>query len=142
MTVSTAYAMPVFTAARRVRKAEVVESSVRPVDPYAVLLACWVDFMRVDDRDLGSRGMRLMGDSEDDRTVHDHQRLADIKTGESVNAMVDSLSTFHRWAIYRSQGISSAWRFPNASYAEVLEEARAELEKKLRSHVATRLHFS
>jgi hypothetical protein len=127
---------------RRVRKSEVQASTIRAVDPYAVLMACWVDFMNVDDRDLGSRGMRLKGDCEDDRTVNDHQRLADIKTGESVNAMVDSLTTIHRWAIYKSQGIASAWRFQNADYETVLLEARDDLEKKLRTHIATRLYFS
>ena len=85
--------------------------------------------------------MKLAGDCEAGRDVHQEQRLADIRMGEAVNAMVESLSIQYRWAIYRSQGISTAWRFQNASYADVLTAARDELEKKLRAHVATRLYF-
>jgi hypothetical protein len=127
---------------RRVRRAEVVRPAFNKPDPYTQLLAYWSDYMRVDDRDLGSRGMKLASDAEDDRDVHAQQRAADLKMGEAVNAMVDSLSMQHRWAIYKSQGIASAWRFPNARYEDVLTDARDELEKKLRMNVATRLQFS
>ena len=127
---------------RRVRREEVARPAFDKPDPYAMLLACWADFMRVDDRDLGSRGMKLATDAEVDRDVHAQQRLADLQLGAAVNAMVDSLSMQHRWAIYKSQGIASAWRFPNARYEDVLTDARDELEKKLRMNVATRLQFS
>lgn len=127
---------------RRVRKVEPVAPMFGQRDPYSILMACWVDFMRVDDRDLGARGMKLVSGAEVDRDVHTEQYLADLKIGEAVNAMVDSLTIQYRWAICRSQGISTAWRFQNADYAEVLESARDELEKKLQKHVATRLYFS
>lgn len=129
--------------ARRVRRAEVVQPAFSQPDPYAQLLACWVDFMRTDDRDLSAGGMKLAGDddAEPEVNVHDAQRAADLKTGDSVNAMVDSLAALHRWAIYKSQGISTAWRFPNADFATTLAAARDELEQKLRKNVATRLYF-
>jgi hypothetical protein len=127
---------------RRVRKAEAMQPAFDKPDPYGILMACWADFMRVDDRDLGSRGMKLASDAENDRDVHEQQRAADLKIGEAVNAMVDSLSIQHRWAICKSQGISRGWRFPNANYEVVLTEARDELENKLRKNLATRLHFS
>lgn len=57
--------------------------------------------------------------------------------GDAVNAMVDSLAMQHRWAIYKSQGISSTWRFLNARYEDALSDARDELEKKLCNNVAT-----
>jgi hypothetical protein len=127
---------------RRVRREEVARPAFDKPDPYGALMACWADYMRVDDRDLGSRGMKLASDAEEDRDVHAQQRAADLKIGEVVNAMVDSLSIQHRWAIYKSQGIASAWRFQNARYEDVLTDARDELEKKLRNNVATRLYFS
>lgn len=127
---------------RRVRREEAARPALDKPDPYAQLMAFWADYMRVDDRDLGSRGMKLASDADDDRDVHAQQRAADLKMGEVVNAMVDSLTIQHRWAIYKSQGIATAWRFPNARYEDVLTDARDELEKKLRNNVATRLQFS
>lgn len=127
---------------RRVRKAEVAQSTIRTTDPYAQCMDCWVDFMRVPNLDLSPRGMKLLGDAPPDANVHEAQYIADLKLGEAVNAMVDSLTMQHRWAIYKSQGIASAWRFPNARYEDVLMEARDELEKKLRGNVATRLYWA
>lgn len=127
---------------RRVRKAEVTQSTVRTADPYAECMACWADYMRTDDRDLGAGAMKLAGEGAIERDVHEQQRAADLKVGECVNAMVDSLQMRDRWAIYKSQGIASAWRFPNARYEDVLTDARDELEKKLRTNVATRLYWA
>jgi len=127
---------------RRVRKAEAPQSTVRAIDPYAICLACWSDYMRTDDRDLGAGGMKLTGESINERDLHEQQRAADLKIGESVNAMVDSLAMRDRWAIYKSQGMASTWRFPNARYEDVLTDARDELEKKLRNNVATRLYWA
>jgi hypothetical protein len=127
---------------RRVRREDVAPSTVVKPDPYALLMACWSDFMRTDDRDLGAGGMKLKGDGADDKDVHEQQLAADMKVGEAVNAMVDSLTALHRWAICKSQGISRGWRFPNADYELVLSEARDDLEKKLRNNVATRLYFA
>lgn len=129
-------------ALRRVRREEVARPTFAKPDPYGLLMACWADFMRTDDRDLSGSGMKLQSDAVADRNVHDDQRAADMKIGEAVNAMVDSLTIQHRWAIYKSQGISSAWRFQNAKYEDVLSDARDDLEKKLRNNVATRLYFS
>lgn len=134
----------IFTAPtlRRVRRAEVVQPAFDRPDPYAQLMACWVDYMRTDDRDLGAGGMKLESDAEPDVNVHDAQRAADMKIGEAVNAMVDSLAMLHRWAIYKSQGIATAWRFQNADFGATLTAARDELEQKLRKNVATRLYFA
>jgi len=130
------------SALRRVRREDVAKPAVNKPDPYLQLMACWVDYMRVDDRDLGSRGMQLATDAEPDSDVHAAQRAADLKLGETVNAMVDSLAMLHRWAIYKSQGIATAWRFANADYAHTLVDAREDLEDKLKKNIATRLYFS
>jgi len=126
---------------RRVRREEVTKPAFNKPDPYVLLMACWVDYMRADDRDLGAGGMKLASDVEPDRNVHDSQRAADLKTGEAVSVMIDSLSALHRWAICKSQRISKGWRFPNADYSATLEAARSELEEKLKKHVATRMYF-
>ena len=127
----------------RVRRAAPPAAAFNKPDPYSLLMDCWVSFMHTNDRDLGSRGMKLEGEGGAERVdPHEAQRLADIRTGETVNAMVDSLTIQHRWAIYKSQGISSAWRFQNAKYEDVLSDARDDLEKKLRNNIATLLYFS
>jgi hypothetical protein len=134
----------IFTAPtlRRGRRAQVVQPAFDRPDPYAQLMACWVDYMRTDDRDLGAGGVKLASDAEPDVNVHDAQRAADMQIGEGVNAMVDSLAMLHRWAIDKSQGIATAWRFQNADFGATLTAVREELELKLRKNVATRLYFA
>jgi hypothetical protein len=133
--------LPTAPTLRRVRKAEAAQPAFDKPDPYAILMACWVDYMNTDDRDLGAGRMRLNGEVIDELDVYEQQRAADLKMGAAVNAMVDSLTMQHRWAIYRSQGISTAWRFQNANYVDVLEAARAGLELKLKNNVATKIYF-
>lgn len=127
---------------RRVRREEVAKPAFRKPDPYVQLMACWVDYMRVDDRDLGSRGMKLESDAEPDVSVHDAQRTADLRMGEAVNAMIDSLTVLQRAAVYKSQGIATVWRFASSNYEVVLLQAREELEEKLKKNLATRTYFS
>lgn len=126
---------------RRVRREEVAKPAFQKPDPYGLLMAFWVDYMRVDDRDIGIGGMKLATDAEPDVNVHDAQRAADLKMGEAVNAMVDSLTVLQRAAVYKSQGMATAWRFASSNYEAVLLQAREDLEEKLRKHVATRLYF-
>jgi len=134
--------LPYAATLRRAPKEKPANQAFGQADPYATLMACWIDYMRVPDLHLSSKGMKLIGDAPPDATVGEAQYIADLKLGESVNAMVDSLTAQHRWAIYKSQGISTAWRFPNANYEAVLLDARDDLEKKLRKHVATRMYFA
>lgn len=126
---------------RRVRREEVAIPAFQKPDPYVQLMACWVDYMRVDDRDVGIGGMKLRSDAEPDVNVHDAQRGADLKMGEAVNAIVDSLTVLQRAAVYKSQGLATVWRFASSNYETVLLHAREDLEEKLRKHVATRLYF-
>lgn len=142
MTTAVTLNLPYAATLRRAPKEKPANQAFDQPDPYAMLMACWVDYMRTDDRDLGAGGMKLASDAPVEKDVHEQQRTADLKIGEAVNAMVDSLTIQHRWAIYKSQRLSAVWRFPNASYDEVLMAARDELEKKLKKNVATRLYFS
>jgi hypothetical protein len=47
-----------------------------------------------------------------------------------------------RAAIYKSQGMATAWRFASSNYEAVLLAAREELEEKLKKNLATRIYFS
>lgn len=142
MSLAITIGSPTGKTIRRAPKEPAANQAFGQVDPYAMLMACWVDYMRTDDRNLSTQGMKLASDAEVDRDVHTEQYLADLRIGEAVNAMVDSLTVQQRWAIYRSQGISTAWRFANANYEVVLLDARDSLEEKLKKNVATRLYFS
>jgi hypothetical protein len=126
---------------RRVRRDEVAKSAFQKPDPYVQMMACWLDYMRTDDRDLGIGGMKLASDAEPDVNVHDAQRAADLKVGEAVNAMVDSLAVLQCAAIYKSQGLSTAWRFASSNFEAVLLQAREDLEEKLKKNLATRIYF-
>lgn len=116
-------------------------------DGMSLCLDCWTAYMYRDDRDLGVSRMKLRGRGDNEphafieRDTEAEQYLADIKTGEAVNAMIDSLPMNQRWAIYKSQGITTQWRFNSVDYATVLTEAQAALEQKLRKNIATRIHF-
>jgi hypothetical protein len=127
---------------RRVRREDVVKPAFNKPEPYPLLMSVWLDYMRADDRDLGIGGMKLASDAEPDVNVHDAQRAADMKLGEAVNAMVDSLVVLQRAAIYKSQGIATAWRVGASNYETVLLAAREELEEKLKKNLATRIYFS
>jgi len=121
--------IPAPTPSRVRRTAPPALAFNRP-DPSSLLMDCWASFTHTNDHDLGSRGMKLKGEGGAERVdPNEAQRLADIKAGETVNAMVDSLTIQHRWAIYKSRGISRGWRFNNANHEEVLSAARDELKQ-------------
>jgi hypothetical protein len=140
-----AFAMPGIFATSSLRRAPKVEAA-KPAfdkpDPYAVLMACWVDYMNTDDRDLGAGRMRLNGEVISDLDVYEQQRAADLRMGAAVNAMVDSLCIQHRWAICKSQRIATVWRYADANYEAALMDARDALEEKLKNNVATKIYFA
>lgn len=96
------------------------------------------------DRDLGAQTMRGLagdGDGYGSGDVYEAQRRTDMRIGEATNAQIDNLSRIHYWAIYRACSIATAWKFPNADFIVVMEEARDELEKKLRKNICTAVLF-
>lgn len=113
-------------------------------DPVDLCLAIWRDWMAGDaDRDLGAKTMRgLVGESDGHGVdLHEAQQASDIKVALATDAMINSLSRLHVWAIYRSCSLTTAWRFPNASMLEVAAEARVELAMKLRKNICTAVLF-
>jgi hypothetical protein len=113
-------------------------------DPVDLCLEIWKRWMAGDsDRDLGAKTMRGLSGEGDGHGVdlHEAQQANDVRIAQATNAMIDSLTRMHVWAIYRACSMATVWNFPNASLMEVAEEARANLRIKLRSNIATGLLF-
>lgn len=113
-------------------------------DPVDLCLSLWKDWMQQGDRDLGTQTMRGLagdGDGYGSEDIYEAQRRTDMRIGEATNAQIESMSRIHYWAIYRGCSIATAWNFPNANFIEVMAEARAELEKKLRKNICTAVLF-
>lgn len=132
---------------RRVRKEDIQRDAWAKPDGMSVCLECWQKWMLTDDRDLSASRMKLDASPEDQERVayesdpYADQRKADMKAGEAVNAMIDSLKPAWRWAIYRKYSISTAWNFPRLDWLSALSQALEELEKKLRRNIATAIYF-
>ena len=131
----------------RVRKEHIKPDTWIKPDGLDLCMACWKQYMEVDDRDLGYSSLRLQGGEEDlalaasDTDPHVKQRLADLKVGAATDAMIDSLSRLHIWAIYKAYGMGQVWSFPNADLATTLAVAKVELEVKLRGNLVACLMF-
>ena len=135
---------------RRVRREEVRPATFVKPDGLELCLACWKDWMTGDqDKDLGMKTMRGLSSGVDDgegaddvrQDVYEAQQVADQRVGAATDAMINSLSRIHVWAIYRSCSIASVWKFPNADFATVAAEARDELTTKLKRNVCTATLF-
>jgi hypothetical protein len=131
----------------RVRKAAIKPDTWIQPDGFDICLACWKDYMQIDDRDLGTSRVHLTGGAEDLQHVayeidpYAEQRKSDLKIGAATDAMIDSLSRLHIWAIYKAYGIGQVWNFPHADFMMTLEVAKRELELKLRRNLATCVKF-
>jgi len=131
---------------RRVRKAEVPVQSFVKADGLDTCLACWKAWMAGDeDKDLGMKTMRGLSGEEDGEgsapDIHEAQQDADQRIGAATDAMINSLSRIHVWAIYRMCSIASVWKFPNADLTVVATEARDELTQKLKRNICTATLF-
>lgn len=134
---------PIF---RRVRREDVRPVSFVKPDGLDLCLACWKDWMTGDqDNDLGMKTMRGLageqGEEDAGPDVYEAQQVADQRVGAATDAMINSLSRLHVWAIYRSCSIASVWKFPNADFTTIAAEARDELTKKLRRNICTATLF-
>jgi hypothetical protein len=128
---------------RRVRKAEAPVQHFVKADGLDTCLACWKDWMTGDqDKDLGMKTMRgLSGEEGHAPDIHEAQQDADHRIGAATDAMINSLSRIHVWAIYRSCSIATSWNFPNADFLGVAAEARDELTQKLKRNICTATLF-
>ena len=132
----------------RVRKEDVDIPPPIKQDGLSICLECWKLWMGSDDRDLRASRMQLGSGREDDDELigyesnpYDEQRRADMKIGEATGIMIEDLRPVRRWAIQKKYGISTVWNFPTADFLSCLADAQAELESKLRTHIATATQF-
>jgi hypothetical protein len=136
------------TVRYRVRKDDVQIQPIPKQDGLDVCLECWKLWMGGDDRDLSASRMQL-GSGRDGEEMpegyesnpYDEQRIADMRIGEATGAMIEDLKPVWRWAIYKKCGISTVWNFRSADFLSCLVDGQAELESKLRNHIATATQF-
>ncbi|CDG84554.1 hypothetical protein [Janthinobacterium agaricidamnosum] len=115
---------------------------LRP-EPLDMCLDLWKIWMAGDaDRDLGIKTTRFLNGGDGHSVdLYEAQQASDTRIAEATDAMIDSMSRIHAWAIYRLSGQATAWTFPNASLSEVGQEARGELRKLLKKNVCTGVFF-
>ena len=132
---------------RRVKKSDVDVHPVIKQDGLTICLECWRDWMLSDDRDLSASRMKLHGGDQDqehegyESDPYAEQRKADMKVGEATGAMIEGLKPVWRWAIHKKMGVCQVWNFPSVDFLSCLADAQAELESKLRNHIATSMKF-
>lgn len=127
---------------QRVRKQDIkLDTWVKP-DGIDLCLEHWAIWMGKNDSDVGIQGQRHLrgdGDGYGDSDACEQRRHNEI--AEATDAMIEGLSTYHRYAIYHKCGVSSAWRFPNINFIAAASEAVVILTQKLKINVATRMLF-
>ncbi|WGG51815.1 hypothetical protein [Rugamonas sp. DEMB1] len=111
-------------------------------DPLELCLELWKAWMGSDsDRDMGVKTMGGLAGDGGGYDIHEAQHASDNRIAAATDAMIDSLKTVHRWAIYASCGVGTPWRFAGADLALVSLEAKAELGVKLKKNICTATLF-
>lgn len=66
-----------------------------------------------------------------------------LRAGEAVEVMINDLPRVQWWAIRKAHGVSpAAWRFPETSMADALDQAETTLTPKMRNHIDLRRFFN
>ncbi|NHZ40104.1 hypothetical protein [Massilia aquatica] len=133
---------PSVAGLRRVRRDEVRAPTFVKPDGLDLCLSCWKEWMSRDDTDLGIKNQStLRGEGDGYGTVDTSQMRRDNEIAEATDAMVRSLKSSHQWAMRRKCGITrgNVWNFHQLDYVAEAQDACVELEKKLRTNIATRL---
>lgn len=113
-------------------------------DPLDLCLELWAAWMAHDaDRDMGFKTMRGLSGEGDGRglDMHEAQQAADTRIAQATDAMIDSMSQIHKWAVYKMCSLATPWRFPMATYEDVAIDARNELIARLKRNVCTAVLF-
>lgn len=128
---------------RRVRREDypIVE---RRTDALDRGLELWTLSMLHDDKDLSTQMMKLPhgsredGDYESDVSSGDSaQQRENNEIAAAMHSLIYSLPREQKWAIFRKQGISTVWAFPDIDYMSTAIKACVALEKKMRGNIAT-----
>lgn len=116
-------AEPIQIAAPEVKAPE-VES------PYNRAMAIWASWIKLSDQ------------QESTGNGHPQDTKDFMRTGEAVEVMINDLPRLHWWAIRKSKGIATVWRYPDRSLPDALAEAEEILTVKMRNNLATRRFFN
>lgn len=93
-------------------------------------------------RDLGIKTkVGLVGKGEYGPDIYGAQQAADNRIGAATDAVINSLTRMHVWAIYQSCNIASVWQFPNADILEIAAEPKNQLTDKLKRNLCTSVLF-
>lgn len=143
---------PTVSSSAPVRAMEIPPLRVDPwtePDPLDICLECWKVWMTRHDGDLGTQRQNLRSNDEDDRYPEkDSESVAaaaeqrrENEIAEATDAAISDLRACDRWAIYKLCGVSTAWKFPMLDFMETAQDAKRQVEKKLRENIATRALF-
>lgn len=97
--------------------------------PFDIVMSIWAQFMR-------------LKDSKRDRSQPlDQDGKEFIALGEAVSVMVDDLPRVQWWAVMRSRGICTVWRFSEGAFPDALADAEKALMPKMLRNLATKRYF-
>jgi hypothetical protein len=98
--------------------------------PFDVVMGIWAQWMRLKDSKPNSH------------QPLDQDAKEFMALGEAVTAMLDDLPRIQWWAIMRSRGICTVWRFSDDSFPYALADAEKTLMPKLIKNLATRRYMN
>jgi hypothetical protein len=99
--------------------------------PFDIVMGIWARWMRLKDQQNSSGGAAADQDTKEFMAL-----------GEAVMTMVDDLPRVQWWAVLRSRGICTVWRFPEASFPDALSMAEEIMTPKMLKNAATRRYFA
>lgn len=120
------------------REIPVNETKFTPLD------RCLSEWSRYQRRDDARGGYRCRDSILESDGAADFEQLVDRVDNDvamAVDAMVNSLTTHHAWAIKLKCGIATVWRFAQLEYDKTRVAAEDELTKKLKRNSVTANFF-
>lgn len=110
-------------------EAVIVEEAPQADSPFVIVMKIWARWMTLRDR------------REPGGWAHPQDVKEFMRTGEAIDAMVNDLSSEHRWAVYRAYGIATIWRYPQLSLADVIVEVELKMMPKMLKNVDVKRYF-
>jgi hypothetical protein len=90
---------------------------------------------------IWARWMNLKDSQHSDGDGPNQDTKEFMALGEAVMTMVDDLPRQQWWAVLRSRGICTVWRFSETSFPDALAAAEETLMPKFLKNVATKRYF-
>lgn len=108
----------------------IIESAPEQATPFNQAMQVWASWISLKDCQTSSG----WGHPQDAKDF--------MRTGEAMEVMINDLPRVQWWAIRKSRGIATVWRFPDLSLPDALEQAEQILTPKMRNNLATRRFFN